>query len=138
MHSLNTRDSQTIKIIFFDGECLLCNRFVLFVLNRDKKMKLFFAPLQGETAHNYLSSEQIQNLDTIYFCDQNKIYTQSEAVIRIIASLGRRYRWLTLFLFIPPFIRNYFYCLVARSRYQIFGQIEYCSINHKNKKQILN
>ena len=41
-------------ILFFDGVCGLCNRFVDFMLRSDSKDLFRYAPLQGETARRRL------------------------------------------------------------------------------------
>ena len=45
------------NVVFFDGVCGLCNRFVDFVLSRDRRAAIRFAPLQGETARRVVSGE---------------------------------------------------------------------------------
>ena len=42
------------KIIFFDGHCGLCDRFVTKIFHLDKKRRFHFAPLQGPTASRML------------------------------------------------------------------------------------
>ena len=37
-------------IVFYDGDCGLCDRFVRWMLRRDRGHHYRFAPLQGETA----------------------------------------------------------------------------------------
>src|SRR5207247_9951781 len=41
-------------IIFFDGVCAMCNRFVDLILRADRREVFRFAPLQGETARELL------------------------------------------------------------------------------------
>ena len=41
-------------IIFFDGVCGMCNRFVDLMLRADRKAIFRFAPLQGQTAQQLL------------------------------------------------------------------------------------
>lgn len=41
-------------ILFFDGVCGLCNRFVDFMLKADSRSRFRYAPLQGETARRLL------------------------------------------------------------------------------------
>jgi predicted DCC family thiol-disulfide oxidoreductase YuxK len=51
------RDPEAEHIIFFDGVCSLCNAFIDFLIKRDKKSVLRYAPLQGRTAHQPCSAE---------------------------------------------------------------------------------
>ena len=41
-------------IVYFDGVCGLCNRFVDFLLKRKNVSHFQFAPLQGQTASEQL------------------------------------------------------------------------------------
>ena len=36
------------KIIFYDGLCAMCNRFIRILIILDKKEKFLLAPLQGK------------------------------------------------------------------------------------------
>ena len=38
------------RVILFDGVCVVCNRFVRWLLRRDTSARLHFASLQGEVA----------------------------------------------------------------------------------------
>ena len=46
-------------ILFFDGVCGLCNRFVDFMLRTDSQHRFRFAPLQGETARRLLAEGDV-------------------------------------------------------------------------------
>src|SRR4051812_37486572 len=43
-----------VPVLFFDGECGLCNRVVRLLLRLDTRGRLRFAPLQGPVAQDYL------------------------------------------------------------------------------------
>lgn len=54
------RDDQAGRsrpILFFDGVCGLCNRFVDLMLKSDSQDRFRYAPLQGETARRMLGME---------------------------------------------------------------------------------
>lgn len=138
MLNQNTSKSQPNNVIFYDGVCLLCNQFVIFVLNRDKSNHLFFAPLQGTTAKKYLNQQQIANLDSVYLYQNGHIYSQSDAIIRILESLSGYYGLFIILRIFPRFFRNWIYQVIAKYRYRIFGQDEFCQINHPKQNQILN
>jgi predicted DCC family thiol-disulfide oxidoreductase YuxK len=59
----------------------------------------------------------------IYIADGNN-YMRSSAVLRILKDIGGGWRYLYVFIILPPFIRNFLYDLIARSRYYIFGKNE--------------
>ena len=63
----------TRHIVFYDGECGLCQRSVQWLLNRDKKKILFYAPLQGETAKELLTSIEFpEGLDSIIYLQEEE------------------------------------------------------------------
>jgi predicted DCC family thiol-disulfide oxidoreductase YuxK len=116
-------------IVFFDGVCGLCNRFVDFLLPRDHYRVFLFAPLQGETARARLSDEDIENVSTIVLVDETGTHRRSKAVVRILCRLGFGWK-ITGFLLamIPRPLRDLGYKLVARYRYALFGKKDECRL----------
>ncbi|MBL7994144.1 DUF393 domain-containing protein [bacterium] len=115
-------------IIFFDGVCGLCNRAVDFLIRHDKKRIFLFAPLQGKTASMELPGSLTNHPETIVCKDGNSLYYKSDAILHIMVKIGGVWK-LTAFCYIlPTFIRDFFYDLVANSRYKIFGKKESCRI----------
>ena len=116
-----------LPIIFFDGVCGLCNRFVDFVLPRDRRQEFRFAPLQGETARRYLASEEIAALKTVVLVDETGVHRQSTAVLRVLKRLGGGWPLLSRILqLVPTPLRDVGYRLVARNRYRLFGKKDAC------------
>lgn len=120
----------TSSLVFFDGVCNLCDRTVQFLLKIDKHQRLQFGSLQGETAKKILPAYQIspEKLGSIVFIHQNNVYTESSAVLEILRVIGGPWTLLYIFRIVPPFIRNAFYRLIARYRYQWFGKKDQCMI----------
>ncbi|MBC6415554.1 MAG: DUF393 domain-containing protein [Bdellovibrionales bacterium] len=109
-------------IIFFDGLCELCSRFVNFVLKRDKNEFFLFTSLQGETAKKYVSSKDIKNLKSIIVFEKGDLFKESRALKIIFKKLYPRISF--FMFFIPPFIFNIFYRWIAKRRYNWFGKRE--------------
>ena len=69
-------------IVFFDGVCGLCNRFVLFLFAIDKGRIFKVAPLQGATAKRTLSVELRENLTSLVVVTRDeRVLTKSRAVL---------------------------------------------------------
>ncbi len=124
------------NVLFFDGVCGLCNRSVDFVLSRDRRGAIRFAPLQGETARRVLSSEfrvpsaKTQSFDTIVWLDSSsREFVRSAAFVRVLWRLGGVW-WLFgwLLWLIPRPLRDVGYRLVAANRYRLFGKKETCRL----------
>jgi predicted DCC family thiol-disulfide oxidoreductase YuxK len=117
-------------IILFDGVCNFCNYWVNFAIKRDKKKKLRFTPLQGETAKQLLPQYDINptSLSSVILIDNGKAYTQSSAAIRICKYLNGGWKLFYGLMIIPKFIRDFFYNIIARNRYKWFGKRDECMV----------
>lgn len=117
-------------IILFDGVCNFCNYWVNFAIKRDRKKKLRFTPIQGETAKRLLPQYNLQptSLNSVIFIDAGKVYTQSSAALRIAKYLDGGWKLFYGFIIIPKFIRDFFYNIIARNRYKWYGKKESCMI----------
>ena len=115
-------------LILFDGVCNFCNFWVNFALKRDRKKKLKFTTLQGETAKQLLLKYNINptSLSSVILIDNGKAYTQSSAAIRICKYLNGGWKLFYGLMIIPKFIRDFFYNIIARNRYKWFGKKEEC------------
>lgn len=121
------KDAQK-PILFFDGVCGLCNRFVDFVLRHDRRGVFLLAPLQGKTAERFLNRKDREDLDSVVLLLNGRPRYRSSAALRVIARLGGFWSLFGLFLLIPPPLRDWVYGLVARNRYRMFGKFETCRL----------
>ncbi|HND86575.1 MAG TPA: DCC1-like thiol-disulfide oxidoreductase family protein [Pseudobdellovibrionaceae bacterium] len=122
-------------LIFFDGECVLCDGLVKKALIADEDAHFLLGAIQSETARKVLEPHGIntKDLSTVYVVkncgtDEEQILTRSTAVIYALSKF-RRYGILgkVLSLF-PKFIRDFGYKIVAANRYQVFGKNETCLV----------
>ena len=117
------------NVVFFDGICGLCNRFVDFVLSRDRRGAIRFAPLQGETARRGASSET-RSFDTIVWVDSShRKFVRSAAAVRVLWRLGGVWSLIGWLLWLVPRpLRDVGYRLVAANRYRWFGKKDACRL----------
>jgi predicted DCC family thiol-disulfide oxidoreductase YuxK len=115
-------------ILFFDGYCTLCNASVDFVLRHDKACVLKVASLQGQAAREHLPETLRESLDSLVLFHNGRIYTESTAALKVAGLLGFPWTLATVFLLVPPFIRNAVYRWVARNRYRWFGKRDTCRL----------
>ena len=123
-------------VILFDGVCNLCNGFVQFVLKRDKNKTFQFASIQskyGKQLSSYFNLPT-NNYETLVLYDGQNTFTESDAVYKILSSLGGIWNALTIFRLMPRSISNWIYRLVARNRYKIFGKKDQCMVPDWNVK----
>jgi predicted DCC family thiol-disulfide oxidoreductase YuxK len=116
------------NVLFYDGECGLCNAVVRFLLRRDRRGFLHFAPLQGPAAQAFLRSEGLDtaHFDSLVFVEdlaaaRPVYFLRSNAVLEILRRLGGAWRLTAILRVIPAPLRDLAYRLVARTRYLIFG-----------------
>ena len=124
-------------LILFDGVCNFCNYWVNFAIKRDRKKKLRFTPLQGERAMQLLPKYHLNltALSSVIFIDAGKVYTQSSAALRICKYLNGGWKLFYGLIIIPKFIRDFFYNIIARNRYNWFGKKESCMVPTPDLKE---
>ncbi len=123
-------------IIFFDGSCLVCNRWVQFVLDRDEG-RFLFAPLQGETAKKFLPQSDRDDLNSLVLVQNDSVQRSSTAVLSIVASLGGIYKLSLIFFLCPRFIRDFVYKCFAKSRYKVMISESCRVLSAEEKKRFL-
>ncbi len=124
-----------MNIVLFDGICNLCNASVRFISKHDKYGKIQFASLQSEKAKELLKNAAFnnENLHSIVFIADEKIFLKSDAAIEIAKLLNGFPHYLKYFQFIPRPIRNFVYDLIAKNRYRLFGRS--CSVQPSSQKK---
>lgn len=124
-----------MNIVLFDGVCNLCNATVLFLIKHDRNNKLHFAAQQLDAGINLLKESNIiasPNLlsekNSVVFLKDGQIFYKTDAVIEIAKLLKG---WPSIFQYIfilPKRFRDFFYDLIAKNRYRIFGKRNECAI----------
>jgi len=115
-------------ILFYDGDCGLCNRSVQWLLRRDVDEVLFYSPLQGETAKELLADKKhiIDGVDSVVLYDSGTIYIKYAAVVQSLKVLPDYQGLAKLMSYLPSAIGDFAYDLVAKYRIRIFGRIDTC------------
>ncbi len=117
-------------VLFFDGECGLCNRLVRTLLRWDRRNTLHFAPLQGPVAQAYLRQHGLptEDFDSLILVpewsrrDRPEYLLRTDGALEALRASGRLSRTVTVLKCIPSGVRDAMYKLVARVRYRLFGQ----------------
>lgn len=113
-------------IIFFDGVCHLCEKFICFLINTDQQKIYKYSPLQGKTARIYLDPKLISNLNTVVVKINDQTLTKSSAIFFIFSKLGGVWYLISLLRFMPVKVTDYIYQVVSKYRFYIFGKNEIC------------
>lgn len=124
-----------VRVLFFDGHCNLCNHVIDFLIRRDRRGVLNYAPLQGKTAKVKLSPDLYESLPSVVLLDGDEVYLRSGAALRAIAMLGGIYSLAKIFLLVPTPLRDFVYDLIANNRYKLFGRRETCRLPTPEEKE---
>ncbi|WP_425066433.1 thiol-disulfide oxidoreductase DCC family protein [Reyranella sp.] len=118
-------------LYFFDGQCVLCSRFVAFCLKRDPAGRLKFASAQSLLGKRVLAALDLpgDTLDrTILLLENGKVYTRSTAALRALRHLKGPARGLYPLILLPKILRDPIYDIVARNRIRWFGRLDSCLV----------
>lgn len=120
---------QDFSLVLFDGVCNFCNASVNFMIAHDPAERFKFAALQSEVGQKSLAIFGMQTavFDSVILIENGQIYQRSDAALRIARHLVG-WRWAWAFRFVPLFLRDAVYRLVANNRYRIFGKADTCRI----------
>jgi predicted DCC family thiol-disulfide oxidoreductase YuxK len=118
------------RLVLFDGVCNFCNFWIQFALKRDRKGKLKFGSLQGETAHRVLPHYNIDPtiLTSVIFIEDGIAYRESTAALKVCRHLDGGWKLLYALIIIPAFLRDGIYKWIGRNRYKWFGKQESCML----------
>jgi predicted DCC family thiol-disulfide oxidoreductase YuxK len=114
--------------IFYDGPCGLCQRFVRFVIQRDRAgVKFRFAPLHGSTFESVVPIERRAALpdSMVVLTSDDRLLIRSNGVIHVLRRLGGFWKVIAVATsIIPRPIRDAGYDFIMRIRYRIFGRLD--------------
>lgn len=137
----NIDENQRLKnhgLIFYDGECGFCQFWIQFLLKRDHKNYFLFTPLQGKLALKYIEKSRIFDLDTVILYENNVLYEESNAVLRIAKKLSWPWNFFYILVIIPNFIRNFVYKLIAKNRHRIAKNSSCMLLNENERNKFLD
>lgn len=120
-------------IVFFDGPCVLCNWWVMKLCKWDQKDQLRFAPLQDSVFNEFAAERNLDasKRDSLVVWDQTYSYGfEADAIFMILNRLGGAWNVFLMFSFLPKFITNGLYRMVAKNRYRWFGKHKNCPLPH--------
>jgi predicted DCC family thiol-disulfide oxidoreductase YuxK len=114
-------------VLFFDGECGLCQRVVRYLMRIDRLARLRYAPLQGATGQAYLRerglpTEEFSSLVFARALDDPSPLLRTDgarAALQVCGGPGKF--WAGLIGLFPRRVRDLGYRVIARVRYRVFG-----------------
>ncbi len=126
-------------IVFFDGDCGVCNFWVQWILKRDHNNRFLFASLQSDFGQRFLTERKLNTevFNTLYLWKPNHYYLEkSKAVLQIANILGGIYKLSAIGKIIPGFFSDTIYDLISKNRMKLANQKCYLPTPDERKKFI--
>ncbi len=115
------------EIIIYDGICVLCNKYIKWVLDKDKEKFFLITNLQSKFTEEKFP--ELRKIDSVAVIKKNgEIVQKSKAVNHILKSINRLILLRIILNILPLSISNLFYDIVAKSRYKVFGKYDSCQL----------
>ncbi len=127
-------EGSTGRIVLFDGVCVFCDGLVRWLIARDPRARLRFAPLQGQTADALRSAhpEIPDETATLVYVDAtegpDRIFLRSEAAFRVLAQIESPWRRVAWLRHLPRGFTDLGDQLFVRFRYRVFGKRTECRV----------
>lgn len=107
-------------IIFYDGNCSLCQRSVAWILSHDKKGKFLFSKLDGQLVKTLSMPKQTGPGTLVllenYKRDNRKFFIQGKAVFKILLQVHSLLTPFGILFILPKFILDPCYRFIAKNR----------------------
>ena len=119
------------EIIIVDGKCVLCNSITKWLIKKDKNKIFEIVSLESEYIKK--NFQNIYNVDSVAVVDSfGNVFQKSLAILYILKKIDKLFWIQMLIKLLPLFLTNFFYDLVAKTRYKIFGKYDQCMINNND------
>jgi predicted DCC family thiol-disulfide oxidoreductase YuxK len=117
-------------VVLYDGVCGLCDRSVQLILRNDRRGRFRFAALQSAAGAALLRKHGLPPaaLDSVVLVEGGRAWRKSAAALRIARRMDAPWPLLWPLLVVPRPVADFFYDLVAKNRYRIFGKLDACMI----------
>ncbi len=117
-------------LIVFDGVCVLCSRFIHWVLAHDHEKQFVFTTAQSSLGqalyrHFELNTEEFETNLVIV---DGQVKMRMQAFFLVCKTIGYPWRFVCVFDVLPNVVLDWFYERIKRNRYWVFGQRETCMV----------
>lgn len=122
-------------LIVFDGVCILCSRFVRFVVARDPHAKIRFVSAQSPLGQALFRHYDLatDDFETNLLIADGRAHGKLDAITGVMdllgdGGLGGIWRVALVARLLPRPLRDWLYDRIARNRYGLFGRTETCVV----------
>ncbi|MCC6623466.1 MAG: DUF393 domain-containing protein [Deltaproteobacteria bacterium] len=127
---MSADDPRPEHLVLYDGVCGLCDRSVRWLIRRDARGLLRFAPLQGETTARLRATIPgiPDDLTSVVYLRGARVHLRSKAFLYLAWHLRWPWRVFWGLRWFPALLGDLPYRLVAALRYRVFGKKDACSL----------
>lgn len=117
-------------VVLYDGSCGLCARSVRWILEHERDHAIRFAPLQGPTAAELRARfpRIPRSIETVVFVSGGRVHLRSKALLHAARHLRAPWRWAYAARWLPGFVLDLGYRVVAAVRHRIWGHADACGL----------
>lgn len=116
-------------MVAFDGECLMCSRSIRWLAEHDAADQLRFVRLQSPRGRAMEERAGTGDLMTVLVEADGRIFSRSDAALRLGRALGGGFRPLAAVgSLIPRNLRDLAYDFIAARRHRWFGKGDACAM----------
>lgn len=126
MNDHAAKGQPAFPILFFDGDCALCNASVRFILRHERAPVLRFAALQSAIAQERLKGKDLP--DSLVLLQGENMLVKTDAALYISTMLKGWPSGFRYLRFVPRPVRDLLYDLIARIRKPFFGKSLHCAL----------
>lgn len=117
-------------VVVFDGECVLCAHSFRFLLKHDRHRRFRFVTAQsplGQQVYKALG-HSTESYETTLVLVAGDCHAKTRAVAEALRVIGGGWRGLAWIGWLPRWMTDPVYSLIARNRYRWFGRHDACMI----------
>jgi predicted DCC family thiol-disulfide oxidoreductase YuxK len=117
-------------VVVFDGECVLCAHSFRFLLKHDRHRRFRFVTAQsplGQQIYKALGLST-ESYETTLVLVAGDCHAKTRAVAEALRVIGGGWRGLAWIGWLPRWMTDPVYSLIARNRYRWFGRHDACMI----------
>jgi predicted DCC family thiol-disulfide oxidoreductase YuxK len=123
-----TSPTGSAPVWLYDGYCVFCSRWVLFVLRREETPLIRFVAFQSDEGRLLAELYGIDpdDTDSFLFIDGGKTIVKSDGVAAVCARLRRPWSFAAFMTVVPRPLRDWVYDRIASNRHLLTGKRDFC------------